>query len=56
MDKAKDDVNVKLFAGQRLREVKIGFENYTGNHEFSFFNLNLLRCRHLLNNLFLFFC
>ena len=51
MNNAADDVSVELFAVQKgERYVRIGFEDNAGNHNFLFFNLNWLPCRHLLIN------
>ena len=51
MNNAADDVNVKLYSVQKEeRCVRIGFEDNVGGHDFRFFNLNLLRCQHLLIN------
>ena len=51
MNNAVDDVNEELYSVQKgERCVRIGFEDNAGGHHFRFFNLNLLRCRHLLNN------
>ena len=51
MNNAADDVSVELYAVQKGESYeRNGFEDNAGNHDFRFFNLNWLRCRHLLIN------
>ena len=54
MNNTADDINIELYAVHKgERYVTIGFKDNAGRHNFRFFNLNLLRCWHLLINMVL---